>query len=165
MIRLNWFYKFFIFVTFFNLFFVSNAAYSQENAANSSVLDVNSTAEQDSVYLSDPKSWRYSAGIFMGHLLHIDPQGQSIFVKPIKQDKPRRTFYLSDKTIFTEIESGDKRKKRRLENFIEGQKVAVRYISEGQTFVADEVFLVKGEFQPKEYEKIRKKASSKKKGK
>ncbi len=48
-----------------------------------------------------------------------------------------------------------KANKRGVEDLVEGQKVAIRYFSRTKTAIADEVFVVIGEFKPEVYEKRR----------
>lgn len=111
---------------------------------------------------------KYSAGVFFGHIITIDSDQRFVFVRPTNRSYARKHFYLDSKTLYTFMEEGKSRKKR-LKDLVEGQKVAVRYFSRKNTAIADEVFVVIGEFKPEVYEKRRgarksvKKKSSKEK--
>lgn len=107
-----------------------------------------------------------SSGLYFGHVLFIQPK-RYIFVRPTDSEYARKTFYLDSRSRYSKFVDG-LRKRARSEELVEGQKVAVRYFS-GESFaVADEVFLVNGEFEPSKYGKSkrrsrRKKAAPKKK--
>jgi hypothetical protein len=88
----------------------------------------------------------YSSGIFYGHISFLDPQQQAIVVTPIDKSLPRYQFHLDRKTVFR-IE----KKKVPYSKLALGNKVAVRYFAENRRAIADEVFVVAGEFVPKDY--------------
>ena len=95
----------------------------------------------------------YSAGLYFGHVLAIVP-GKTVFVKPTDRSSSRRIFYLDSKSKITKFVEG-KRKRAEDYELHEGRKIAVRYFADKTIAVADEVFLVDGEFKPAMYSQAR----------
>ncbi len=87
-----------------------------------------------------------TVGIYFGFIHVIDTDQKILMVVPIDSRLPRKTFYLDNQTLYQE----DKKKIAKTK-FHRGQKVAVRYFAEGMTAIADVVFLVSGEFEPRKY--------------
>jgi hypothetical protein len=126
------------------------ATESAENAA------AGDTAEKE----KEAKEPNYSAGLFFGHILSINPD-RSVFIKPSDRASARKTFYFDAKSRFSKFVEGKKKRAKPFE-LIEGSKAAVRFFADGGFAIADEVFLVEGEFKPELYSSRRK--GSKKKG-
>jgi hypothetical protein len=144
------------------------AAQEEQGQGESKTVQSEKTPEKSSSQNEQPKTeeTQYNAGLFFGHVLAIDPAGRSVFVKPIERHYSRKDFYLDNKTRYTSFVDG-KRKKRKLQDLLEGQKVAIRYFANEHLAVADEIFFVTGEFEPAAYEKqkVRKVGQSPKAGK
>ncbi|MCB0324366.1 MAG: hypothetical protein KDD69_12370 [Bdellovibrionales bacterium] len=106
----------------------------------------------------------YSSGYLFGHLLYLDPKQRFVFLKPIERASSRKTVYLDRRTIVSAHEAdGDdlKRVKAAWGDLVEGQKVAIRFIAKGDLHAADEIFIVKGEFDPDLYKPQRRKRKRK----
>lgn len=87
-----------------------------------------------------------SAGTYYGHIVDIEPDGVSITVKPIDPKLPRQRFYLDKQTKFR-VDG----KVSKFQNIFRNDKVAVRFFAEEKVALADEVFVVFGEFKPEDY--------------
>jgi hypothetical protein len=86
-------------------------------------------------------------GVFYGHILDIRPDLSAITVKPTDKNlKKRRHFYLDKKTLI----KVDGKRSLATELYY-GDQVAVRYFGKGDLLVADAVYVVFGEFEPKDY--------------
>ncbi len=86
------------------------------------------------------------AGIFYGHLIDVQSDRSAITVKPIDKSQSRKRFYL-DKSSQVFVDG----KRAKPADFYFGDKVAVRYFGLGPYLVADGIYVVFGEFQPKNY--------------
>lgn len=87
-------------------------------------------------------------GVMLANILIVDPQYRYLYIKPQEENLPRITVYLDKYTAFTKMKVGKlSRGSKKL--LLEGDRIAVRvFIREG-IVLADEVFLVDGEFGPK----------------
>lgn len=99
---------------------------------------------------------RTTAGIYFGNISYFSAPRLVLTVDPIDVRLPRKTFFLDEQTKY---KLDDKRAK--LEDLRPGDKVAVRYFAEENLAVADEIFIVMGEFEPSKY---RSKEKKKRKG-
>lgn len=103
------------------------------------------------------------SGVFFGHIIYLDPEDRFIFAKPTDPKYPRSNFYLDPSTKIS-LDDGQQFKNAAPEDLVEGKKIAVRFFSQDRLMVADEVFLVPGEFRPEEYLKARRKKFKAKRG-
>jgi len=93
-------------------------------------------------------------GVFYGRINVISHKRRNISVQMVKSEFPfdeephtgRRTFYFDKQSL---VRIG--RKKYGFELLELGQKVAVRYFGEPGIYVVDELFLVRGNYQPFKY--------------
>lgn len=118
-------------------------------------------AETSAALQRESKGGIFSSGVFFGHIVFIDSGGRFLFIGPTNREFSRKYFYLDQKTRYTFVIEG-RRKKRSFDDLIEGQRVAVRYFSRDRLAVADEVFVVFGEFEPGAYEKTMRRAPEEK---
>ncbi len=88
-----------------------------------------------------------TAGLFYGTLISKDDIGFRISVMGLPPSAGRRVFYLDQATKYY----GEKKKRISLKKFDPSTKVAVRFFAEGNLAVAKHLFLVEGEFVPKDY--------------
>ena len=95
------------------------------------------------------------AGFFFGRVLSVDPSRRFVYVRSVDEPPVRKMFYFDRQTQFRE-------KKRRINfaAFEPGDQVAVRFFARGETAIADALFLVKGEFNMKDYRVVRQKKES-----
>lgn len=100
----------------------------------------------------------YNAGVFFGHILYVDPHERFIFARPTDPKYSRQSFYLDAATLFTRMEEG-KAKAISKADLVDGDKVAIRYFARNELSLADEVFVVVGQFQPEVYQRRRGKKS------
>ncbi|HMO18683.1 MAG TPA: hypothetical protein PKA63_10555 [Oligoflexia bacterium] len=92
-------------------------------------------------------------GVLIGNILSLDADLRYLYFKPRDVELPRMFIYIDKKTIVTRASVG-KRRRVRPQAMIEGARVAVRVFIKHGVIVADEVFLVEGEFEPpSRYEK------------
>ena len=84
------------------------------------------------------------SGIFYGFVRYMDRE--QLVVTPIDKKLSPRRFYLDAQTGYLV-----KGKKKSWENVYLGDKVAVSYFALGRTAIADQVFVVFGEFKPDDY--------------
>lgn len=91
------------------------------------------------------KELSYS-GLYYGHLIDIRPDRSAVTVIPIDKSIHRQRFYVDKKTIV--VVNG---KRSAFTNLYYGDKVAVRYFATDKTAVADAIFVVFGDFVPKDY--------------
>ena len=94
-------------------------------------------------------------GVLMGHLTLIHPEKTSIVVRR-EDTRVRLTFLLDRRTKYRL-----KRRRKRVDILDVGQKVAVRYFGENHFLIAEEVYVVEGEFQPADYTGKKKKKKRK----
>lgn len=87
-------------------------------------------------------------GVILANFISIDPQYRFIYVKPREGDLPRITVYLDKKTSYSTIKVG-KLGRGKKEMMLEGDRVALRVFVKNGIVLADEVFLVDGDFGPK----------------
>ncbi len=106
------------------------------------------------------KTLANSSGLYFGHVLFIQA-GRYIFVRPTDSEYSRKTFYLDSLTRYSKFIDG-LRKRARSAELVEGQKVAVRYFAGEKFAVADEIFLVDGEFEPNKYGKAKRRSKKRK---
>jgi hypothetical protein len=99
-----------------------------------------------------PKEPVQISGVYYGYIQEINPQRHFLFISPIDPALPRKMFFFDAKTIVTE----DKIDKE-FSVLKQGHKVAVLYFGQDDLFVAEQVFIVTGEFEPKEYRRVRRK--------
>jgi len=85
-------------------------------------------------------------GIFYGTLASTDQASRFIFVEPIDSRLPRTIFYVD---VLTSYVVGGYRAK--LSELKLDDKLAVRYLRYGDLKVAEEVFVVEGEFDEDYY--------------
>lgn len=104
-------------------------------------------AEEESIEIPEQHE-----GLFYGSLYFIHPEKISIVVKPRPDNQLNRLpntvhrFYLDKYTrYFVDSERAS------AEDLVPGDKVAVRYWAEGRLAVADKVYVVFGEFDPRDY--------------
>lgn len=87
-----------------------------------------------------------------------------LYIKPKEKGLGRMYVYVDKHTEFSSMTAG-KRKKAKKENIIDGQRIAVRVIMKEGIVLADEVFLVEGDFdQVSRYRKRVYRAAPKKEG-
>ena len=87
-------------------------------------------------------------GVILANFIYIDPAYRFIYVKPQEGDLPRMTVYLDKKTSYSTIKVG-KLGRGRKQMMLEGDRVALRVFIKSGIVLADEVFLVEGDFGPK----------------
>ena len=86
------------------------------------------------------------SGILYGYIHNIRPDFSAITLKPIQIGDRRHRINLDQSTlVFVN------KKKRQTSSLYLGDKVAVRYFGCGTTIMADAVYVVFGEFVPKDY--------------
>ena len=100
----------------------------------------------------DPARQGFSGGLFFGHILFVDPEKKYVFIKPSDRHYPRKLFYLDRRTKVYLTGEG-KRRKATVEELREGSKTALRYFSRDTLAVADDIYLVSGDFEPRLYQK------------
>ena len=98
-------------------------------------------------------------GILYGYIHDVRPDFSAITVKPEGGAKRRYRIHLDPKTIVYV----DKKRKKSSDLFL-GDKVAVRYFGQEVIRVADAVYVIFGEFVPKDYVKKKKLLPIKKPG-
>lgn len=89
-------------------------------------------------------------GFFFGRVLSVDPQNRYIYLRSVDAPAVRKLFYFDKKTQFRE-----KKKRIRPSAFEPGDQAAVRFFARGELALADALFLVKGEFNMKDYRVVR----------
>ena len=94
-------------------------------------------------------------GIYLGYLIYFDPSARYMFMLPEDKYVPRQSFFYDKKTRFSRFER-KRRRRAKPSRIVEGQKLAVRYFSMDGVAVAEEVFIVDGEFNPYQYLKRKK---------
>lgn len=87
-------------------------------------------------------------GVILANFIYIDPEYRFVFVKPQGGELPRITIYLDKKTGYTTMKAG-KLGKGKKSMMLEGDRVAIRSFVKSGIVLADEVFLVEGDFGPK----------------
>ena len=92
-------------------------------------------------------------GFFFGRVLSVDPKNRFIYLRSVDAPSVRKLFYLDKKTQFRE-----KKKRIRPSVFKPGDQAAVRFFARGELALADALYLVKGEFNMKDYRVVRKAA-------
>ena len=138
----------FLVLTWSCLFNVDYAQEEQQESQLSLTVEADASSPSEELLPSlKLKDKEYSEGICYGHIIGLDARRGYIFVKPSVSRYPRRYFYLDKKTAYTIVQEGI-RKKQKFENLVEGQRVVVRYFAQGGLALAEEVFVVAGEFQP-----------------
>lgn len=85
-------------------------------------------------------------GVILGNVLAATEH--YIYVKPLERDFGRMYIYLDDKTMFSKMING-KRQRGKKDNLIEGNRVAARVLVKEGIVLADEFFLVEGDFDPR----------------
>ncbi len=89
-------------------------------------------------------------GFFFGRVLSIDTQRRFVYLRSVDAPNVRKLFYFDKKTQFRE-----KKKRIKFTEFEPGAQAAVRFFGRGETAIADAIFLVKGEFNMKDYRVVR----------
>lgn len=123
----------------------STSADEQASAAQ----DAGSTEEGNSEAGAEDtkkKKAKLSAGIFYGWITDINLVQSTVTVKPIDQRIQRRHFYVDSKTRYR-VDG----KRKVFEDIYVGDKVAVRFFAEDRLSLAEEIFVVFGEFNPDDY--------------
>jgi hypothetical protein len=95
----------------------------------------------------------FGSGTSYGNLLTIEKLKDDrgfLFVFASDPRIPRRSYYFDKRTKFYKVEERE-RSKITLDELVEGERVAISYIFQDHTYLADEVFLVIGEFHPQDY--------------
>lgn len=82
-------------------------------------------------------------GVILGNVISITDE--YIYVKPREKGLGRMYIYTDKQTLYSEMSNG-KRKKAKKEQLLEGLRVAARVIMKEGIILADEVFMVEGEF-------------------
>ncbi len=100
---------------------------------------------------------RPTAGIFYGKVAYIDTEKRFIFVKPLDSQLSRKTFYIDPNTGI--IKDGYT---VTFDELPIDQKIALRYFGRELLWVADEIFVVNGEFEPSRYGKMKRRRKKKK---
>lgn len=95
---------------------------------------------------------RTTAGIYFGNISYLSVSRLVLTVDPIDVRLPRKTFFLDEQTKY-KLEF----KRAKINDLRPGDKVAVRYFAEENLAVAEEVFIVLGEFEPAKYRSKEKK--------
>ena len=92
-----------------------------------------------------------STGIYYGFVEEIDAKKRAIFVRPAQRGFSRKLFYYdADTNVFL----GERLSK--VTKIEPSHKVAVKYFASDAIAIADEIFVVFGEFNPRLYKKKRK---------
>lgn len=97
-----------------------------------------------------------ATGLYFGYIVDLQPDGISLTVMPIDRKLPRQRFYLDNQTLFR-VDG----KRATFHDLYRNDKVAIRFFAEGRVAVADEVFVVFGEFKNEDYVSARKKKKGK----
>lgn len=84
--------------------------------------------------------------VFYGKLAIKDSRSRFIYVEPIDPSFARTIFYVDTMTSYVKDDYAAK-----LDELKEDDSVAVRYIAYGDLNLAEEVFVVEGEFKESEY--------------
>jgi hypothetical protein len=87
-------------------------------------------------------------GVVLANFIYIDPEERFIYVKPQEDNLPKLTIYIDKKTLFSTMKLG-KIGKAKKSMMLEGDRVAIRAMVKNGVILADEVFLVEGDFGPK----------------
>lgn len=87
-------------------------------------------------------------GVILGNFIYIDPKGRFIYVKPHEDNLPKLTVYIDNKTLFSTMKVG-KIGKAKKNMMLEGDRVAIRAMIKHGIILADEIFMVQGDFGPK----------------
>ena len=102
------------------------------------VTESNSTPETSTT--TQPKD-AAATGLFLGQIAAIDKKSRYIFIRPSAQiEGPRQTFYIDKATIYRRAN-----KKSKLDDFKNGEKVGIRYISHNGLYLALGVFYIEGD--------------------
>ncbi len=107
--------------------------------------------KEDNVSFSDlfrDKQSEAYVGVVLANFLYIDPDYEYVYIKPQEEDLPRMTVYLDKLTAYSTIKVG-KLGVGKKKMMIEGDRVALRVFVKNSIILADEVFLVDGDFGPK----------------
>ncbi len=94
-----------------------------------------------------------TAGLFYGYLIQVDPNRAHVVVHPADERLPRKKFIIDRQTLFR-----FHGKRANYDQLQPGQKVAVRFFAEGALAIAEEIFVVVGEFVPHQYRERKKRA-------
>lgn len=94
-------------------------------------------------------------GIYYGRLGHISEDRRVIVAYPVTKPRRRQTFYLDKQSAVYREKKLVSSKSLKL-----GEKIAVRYFGEDSLLIVDAVYLVKGEFVPRDYLAVRKAVAS-----
>ncbi len=101
------------------------------------------------------------AGVILGNIIAVDDDSHYIYVKPKETGLGRLFVYIDSKTAIT-FEEKNKRKKLKISDLFEGDRVAIRSLAKYGIILADEIFLIKGDFEQKtKYAKKKISAASK----
>jgi hypothetical protein len=118
--------------------------------------------KEEQVFLDYPNMTRDPSGAYKGvilaNIISIDPKSRFLFVKPRERDLPRMYLFIDPLTRFSKSKVGT-RKKSSIKSALEGDRLAARVFLKHGVIVADEIYLVEGDFEPpsryerKEYKK------------
>lgn len=85
-------------------------------------------------------------GVYYGYLIDVRPDYSSVTARAAEKGVKRRRFYLDKQTkVYV-----DGKRKPRTELYC-SDKVAIRYFGKGDLLVADAIYVVFGDFEPKDY--------------
>jgi len=110
-----------------------------EDEANSIAIEAQSFAD---LFRSQAQS--SFKGVVLGNILALTDD--YVYVKPIERDLGRMYIYIDNKTMFSKMSHG-KRQRGKKEYLIDGERVAARVLMKEGIILADEVFLVEGDFE------------------
>jgi hypothetical protein len=113
--------------------------------------------KEEQVFLDYPSMTRDPSGaykgVIMANVISIDPQSRFMFIKPRERDLPRMYVFVDPFTRFSKSRVGT-RKRTSISSVLEGDRVAARVFLKHGVIVADEIYLVEGDFEPpSRYEK------------
>ena len=119
-----------------------------------SMLPLNAAAEEGNGPKPKPpeKELVSSTGLYLGRLVRVDEKFRFIFVSPLSGNGHRRTFYLDSRTLLREM-----RKPVKKERLVPGRRVGIRFLREDDVAVAEGVFLIVGEVNPRDFQMPKKK--------
>lgn len=99
-------------------------------------------------------------GVILGNLISVEKD--YLYVKPKESELGRMFVYLDSKTLYSKMSNG-KLQNGKKEEVLEGERVAIRVVMKDGLVLADEVFMVEGDFDPRN--RYRKRVIAKKKPK
>lgn len=123
----------------------------EEDASEESEEEDNAKKERSKKEKKKPSV--FGSGMAYGNILlmrKFDEDTGFLFVLGNQRSLPRRSYYLDKKTKFYKVEDRERTNITRAE-LVDGERVVVSYIFQDRTYLADEVFMVIGDFHPPDY--------------